>query len=94
MHRVGAGGEARLDDLVDVEIGGRGLRRPDMHRLVGGEHMHGIAVGVVIDGDRGDAEPPRRPDDADGDLAAVGDQYLPEHSRRFPLPVLLTPPAA
>ena len=88
MDRVGAGRPAGRDDLVDDEIRGRGLRRPDMHGLVRGRNMNGLAVGIVVDGDGGDAEPPRGLGDADGDLAAVGDQNLPEHliSRASPPP--------
>jgi len=50
-----------------------------MHGLVGLAHMQGVAVGVGIDGDGGDAELFRRPDDAAGDLAAIGDEDLLEH---------------
>ena len=46
--------------------------------------MHGIAIGVGIDGDGGNAHLPRRLDDAAGDLAAVGDQDFLEHARSFP----------
>ena len=41
-----------------------------------------VAVGLRVDGDRLDAELVERADDADGDLAAVGDQDLCEHQRR------------
>ena len=51
-----------------------------MHRLVGHLDMHGIAIGVRIDGDRGNAHLARRLDDAAGDLATVGDQDLGEHA--------------
>ena len=38
-----------------------------------------VAVGLGVDGDGGDAELVERADDADGDLATVGDQDLGEH---------------
>ena len=50
-----------------------------MHGLVGHRDMARAAIGVGIDRDRLDAEPPRRLDDPAGDLAAIGDQDLGEH---------------
>src|SRR4029077_19417570 len=47
--------------------------------LVGHRDVARQAVGVRIDGDGLDAEPPRRLDDPAGDLATVGDQDLGEH---------------
>ena len=41
-----------------------------------------VAVGLRVDGDGGDAELVERADDADRDLAAVGDQDLGEHAAR------------
>ena len=55
MHGLGAGRLAGLDDLFGDEIALRSRRRADMHRLVGHLDMHGVAVGVGIDGDRRDA---------------------------------------
>jgi hypothetical protein len=55
MHGFRTRIAAGLDDLVNLEIGLRGRRRPDMHRLVGHLDMQRIAVGVGIDGDRLDA---------------------------------------
>jgi hypothetical protein len=43
---VGAGRPAGGDDVFDREIGGRGRRRPDVHRLVGEVDMEAVAVGV------------------------------------------------
>ncbi len=79
MHRLGAGRSAGRDHRVDVEIARRGRRRPEPHGLVGVEHRPGEAVGVGIDRDGGDAQPPQRAADPGGDLAAVGDQNLAEH---------------
>jgi hypothetical protein len=41
--------------------------------------MHRVLVGGRVDGDRLDAHLARRPDDAQRDLAAIGDQDLLEH---------------
>ena len=83
MDGFGAGRLAGRDDLFGDEIALRGRRRADMHRLVGHLDMHGVAVGVGIDGDRRDPHLPRRLDDAAGDLAAIGDQDFLEHAARF-----------
>jgi hypothetical protein len=79
MHRLGPGLRRRLHDLVDHDIGLRGGRRADMHRLVRHLDMQRVAVGVGIDGDGRDAHLARGLDDAAGDLAPVGDQDLLEH---------------
>ena len=49
-------------------------RRPDMHRLVRHAHVQRLGVGVGIDRDRADPQPPRGADHPAGDLAAVGDE--------------------
>ena len=83
---LGAGLVAGVDDLVGDQVGLGRRRRADRHRLVG--HLDGQAagVGLGIDRDRGDAHPPRGLDDADRDLAAIGDQDLREHKGRARLP--------
>ena len=50
----------------------------DAVRLVGLEAVQGEAVFVRVDGDGADAEFVGRAEDADGDLAAVGDEQLPK----------------
>ncbi len=41
--------------------------------------MQGLGIGLAEDGDGGDTHPPRGADDADGDLAAIGDEDFAEH---------------
>ena len=84
MHGLRARRLAGLDDLFGDEIALRGRRRADMHRLVGHLDMHGVAIGIRIDGDSRDAHLPRRLDDAAGDLATIGDQYFLEHAECSP----------
>ena len=79
MHRLRARAPGGLDDLLGHEIALAGRRGADMHRLVGHRDMARAAVGVGVDGHGLDAEPPRRLDDAAGDLAAIGDQDLGKH---------------
>ena len=77
--------EERVDELIDgvdehvapqVALG----RRPvaDEVRLVGGAHVRAPPVGVREDGDAADPELAERPEHADRDLAAVGDEDLRE----------------
>ena len=54
-------------------------RRADLVRLVGEARVQRAAVGRRRQRDRAHAEPPRRADDAAGDLAAIGDKHVGEH---------------
>ncbi len=78
MDRVGAGDLAGGEDLRDVEIAVAGRRRADADALVGEAHMHGVGVGGRMDRDRGDAELLAGAENAERDLAAIGDQDLVE----------------
>ena len=67
------------DDLVAAQIAlGRGAGA-DRHRLVGHPSEGRAAVRLGDDGDGRHPEPARGADDADGDLAAIGDEDLLEH---------------
>ena len=79
MHGLRAGLFAGFDDLLGDEVALRSGRRADVDRLIRHLDMHGIAVGVRIDGDGGNAHLPRRLDHPAGDLAAIGDQDFLEH---------------
>ena len=62
---------------IEVAVGAAG--RPDADVLVGELDVQLVLVGLGVDSHRLDAELPARIDDAEGDLAAVGDQYFFEH---------------
>ena len=79
MDRLGAGAVHRIDEGVDAEIAVLRGRRSDPHGLIRHRNMQRAGIGVGIDRDGADAEPPRRPHDAAGDLAAVRDEELGEH---------------
>ena len=79
MHGLGARSSAGVDDLVDDEIGFGGRGGADEHRLVGHLDMQRVLVGVGIDGDGLDPQPPGGLDHPAGDFAAIGDQDLVEH---------------
>ena len=85
MHGVGARAARRLHDAVDDEVALDGGRRADGIGLVRHLHVQGLAVGLREDGDGGDAGLATGADDADGDLAAVGDEQLLELHARRPL---------
>ena len=70
------------NDGVGVEVALRRRRRAEAHGLVGVEHRPREAVGIRIDGDRGDAHAAARADHTRGDLAAVRDEELFEHAIR------------
>ena len=79
VDRLGLGLARRRDDPVAAQIAfGRGPRA-DLDHLVGHAREGRAAVCLRAHGNRADAQPARGLDDADGDLAPVGDQDLFEH---------------
>ena len=52
---------------------------PDADVVVGEAHVQRLAVGLGVHGDRLDAELAAGADDAQRDLAAIGDQDFLEH---------------
>ena len=76
MDGVRAGATGDGEDLVDLQVGvGAGLTVEGVG-LVGELRVHGVTVLVGVDGDRPEAGVAGRPDDANGDLATVGDEDL------------------
>src|SRR4051794_9634256 len=82
MDGLGAGFLDHLDQLVDVQIGLRGGPGAEQEGLAGALDVLRLAVGLRVDRDRLDAQLVERPDDANGDLTAVGDQHPCKHQRR------------
>jgi hypothetical protein len=78
MDGVGAGGERRRHDRVDVEMGGHRRLAGDRDRLARHGHVPRPRLDRVMDRHRGDAHGVERADHAAGDLAAVGDEDLAE----------------
>jgi hypothetical protein len=74
VDRVGLRDLRRADQRGHVEVALLGRRRPDADRLVGEEHVLEVAVGLRIDGHGLDAHLAARAQDAQRDLAAIGDQ--------------------
>ena len=80
MDGARAGALRRLDEALDLQIALRRRRRADQIRLVGEGDVERAAVGLGVDRDRPDPELAQRPEDADRDLPAVGDENLVEHT--------------
>ena len=81
VDRLGARRERRLDDRVGAQVALRRRRRTQPHRGVGRPDMGRIGVGVGVDRDGLDAQLATGADDAEGDLAAVGDEDPRERRR-------------
>ena len=79
VHAVGAAAADGVEDRLGVEVA-LGRRLPaERVRLVGEADVERVAIELGVDRDGRDAELAGGPDDADGDLAAVGDQDLLQH---------------
>ena len=87
VHRIGAAALGGIEDGGDVEIGLGGLGRADQHGFVRQLHRQRVRIGGAVDLDGVDAELARGADDADRDLAAIGDeQTLDQGARPRPRP--------
>ena len=78
MHRVGLRPTSRFEDGVLIQVTLRRSAAADEIGLVPVGDVRRGAIGVRVDGHGPDAELAQRAEDADGDLAAVGDQHLSE----------------
>ena len=79
MDRDRVGHLGGADDGGHVQIGERGLRRPDADRLVGQQHVLGVEIGGRMHRHGLDAQLAAGPQDAKRDLAAVGDDDFLDH---------------
>ena len=70
-----------VEDLLDAQVVLRGGPAAEVVGLVGARDVRRVAVELGVDGDARDAQLLERADDANRDLAAVGDQDLREHRR-------------
>jgi hypothetical protein len=74
VDAVTSGPSRRIDDLVDAQVALRSGRRPYRIRLVRHPHVQGGAIDLRVHGDRDDAHLPESADDANGNLATIGDE--------------------
>ena len=86
VDRVAAGDQRRRDDRRRREVRALRVGRADADRLVGELDRQRVAVRLAVGDDRLDAERPAGAQDAQRDLAAVGDEDLAEHRLRRPRP--------
>jgi hypothetical protein len=75
---LGSGLQRRLDDLLLVQVALD--RRPGAEQpgLVRHTNVEGGAIGLGVDGHRGDLQLAQRPEDADGDFPPVGNEDFRE----------------
>ena len=79
MNGVRAAGARGGHDPVRPQIAVACGRGTDRHGDVGKRRVHGLAIGLGINSDGAQSHPPRGADDADRDLAAIGDQECADH---------------
>ena len=84
MNRLRPRGPRSLEQLLDDEVALGCCQAAEREGLVGVRRMQGAAVGVGVHRDRADAELSERPEDPDGDLAAVRNEDFPEHTPYSP----------
>ena len=71
------------DDAIDFEITLGAGSWADADGFVGGLDVKGVVIGFGVNGESTDAEVFAGADDAEGDLAAVGDEDFVEHEGRW-----------
>jgi hypothetical protein len=81
MHGIAAGAARRLDDGIDVEVGG-GAGPGQRHGLVGAPPVQRAAIVHGVHRHAVHAKLGGGPRDAHGDLAAVGDQHFAKRRRQ------------
>ena len=74
---------SRLENSVDAQITLAGWRWAQALGFVGEANVQRSAVGIGIDRHAADPHLAEGADDTNGDLAAVGDQYLAKHEARI-----------
>ncbi len=79
MNRVHVGDFGGADYGGDIEIAARALGGSDTNSFVGEAHVQAVAIGFRINRDGADSKILAGADNADGDLATIGDQNFLEH---------------
>ena len=83
MDGIGAGNDGGADDPVHAQIALCGGRRANADGLVRKLCVEGLPVCLRVDGHGLNPHLPAGPDNADRDLAPVGDQYFFDHLTHF-----------
>ena len=82
MNAVASSHGRHFKNAGRVQIGGRNGGGTEEKGLVRHADMGRVTVGLGVNGDGGNAEIFQRPDDAAGDLAAIGNEHFGEHVRK------------
>ena len=82
MDAVRPGPRRGIDDLGDVQVRLRGCFASKSECLVGHLRVHGVSIGVGVDGNRRQAFIATGANDPHGDFASIGDQDF-AHRRRL-----------
>ena len=85
---IRAGDLGSGDDAVDLKVGLLAGGGADADGFVGELDVHGIDVGLGVDGDGFDIQLAAGADDAEGDFAAIGDQDAFEHEEDLGLGIV------
>jgi hypothetical protein len=86
MDRVGARGPCGVEDSRDREIGLGGVAAAERDGSIRPADVDGGGVRLREDRDAADPELARSSEDADRDLASVGDEKPADRPRRYFLP--------
>ena len=81
MDGVGVGQFGGADDIGKIAVAVLASRRTDADVFVGERHVQRVGVGQRVDGHRVDAHLLAGANDAEGDFAAVGDEYFVKQGR-------------
>ena len=81
MDGVGVVAAGDIEDEVAAEIRFAGGSGAEAVSFIGLEDVEGRAIGVGIDGDRGDAKLAAGAQDAEGDFSTIGDENFAKHRK-------------
>ena len=84
VNGVAPGGERRRDQRGRGKVAALGVGGPDADRLVGDEHRTRFAIGFAVGDNRFDAELAAGAQDAQRNLAPVGNQHTLDHAFASP----------
>jgi hypothetical protein len=79
MNGVTATGDGGIDHGGHIQVAFRGGGGPHPDRGVRRGHVPGAGIGIGVDGDGTDSQLAGGADDAQGDLAPVGDEQRTDH---------------
>src|SRR5579875_365902 len=83
MYRLRARALCHIDQSGNVQIAFRGLGRTNVVGFVRHTHMQGVAVNIAIDGHTAQPKLTAGANDAQSDLATIGNQHLLERPARY-----------